>query len=485
MRLVRRLTLHLFFVIGLVFASDTWLSLRMHLMLFDADLRRDERLLGGALASAIERAWRDHGADYALDLVKDASDREGNLSLRLVSLTAPPGAPDAPEAPRAEIEFAGGQRGIAHVRDETGEERLYTYVALSVAGKAVALELSESLSHERAYLWERIRRKLGTAALMAIGCGFVAWAVGIRLVGRPIRALVEKARRIAGGDFSRPLVLPECDELSQLADEMNAMAEGLGAAAQAVAAESAARISALEQLHHADRLTTVGQLASGLAHELGTPLNVVSGRAQMILTGEAGGPEVSRNARIIVEQSARMTRIVRKLLDFSRHGGSEKRPTDLTALVLETISLLEPLAAEKSVALRHEVSAGAVLAHVDPDQIRQALTNLVMNAIQATHSGGSVAVRVARDESHSDPAGPPVGQRALVEVSDDGEGIPGNELTAIFDPFFTTKPPGEGSGLGLSVTHGIVKEHGGRIDVSSAPGRGSVFRIWLPCEDRA
>jgi len=304
-------------------------------------------------------------------------------------------------------------------------------------------------------------------------------------VGRPIHGLVEKARRIGAGDFSKPLVLRQRDELSQLAGEMNAMAEHLDAAVHRIAAESSARIAAVEQLRHADRLTTVGKLASGIAHELGTPLNVVSGRAQMILAGEVADPdEVAKVARIVVEQVERMTRIVRQLLDFSRSRSPEKRPTDVVQLARQTAALLEPLAARHDVELRCIDPPAPLGVSVDPGQIQQALTNLVVNAIQATPPGGHVRIRVETQDLAPDPAGGHrPGPHAVLEVEDDGEGIPAERLAAIFDPFFTTKPVGEGTGLGLSVAYGIAQEHGGWIDVRSDPGRGSCFCIWLPRGD--
>jgi signal transduction histidine kinase len=224
-------------------------------------------------------------------------------------------------------------------------------------------------------------------------------------------------------------------------------------------------------------------LASGLAHELGTPLNVVAGRAKMIATGEIESPEEgTESARIIVEQTERMTRIVRQLLDFARRRGSEKRNADLGALARQTAELLDPLAVKRGVSLRCEEPSGRVSAAVDASQIQQALTNLVVNAIQASDRGRGVSIAVSlRDEAPEGPRGPrPGGPWAVIEVRDQGSGIPREHLPEVFDPFFTTKAVGEGTGLGLSIAHGIAEEHGGWIDVESEPQRGSCFRIWLP-----
>jgi signal transduction histidine kinase len=345
-----------------------------------------------------------------------------------------------------------------------------------------ALEVTESLAHERSYAVGRVRRTLLTGGLALLGCGIVAWIVGSRVVGRPVSALVEKARRIGGGDFSGPLRLRGHDELSQLATEMNSMAAALDAAARRVSQESAARLRAVEQLRHADRLTTAGKLAAGLAHELGTPLNVVAGRAKMIATGEIESPEEgSESARIIVDQAERMTRIVRQLLDFARRGVSEKRSADLGALARQTSSLLEALAAKRGVSIQCQEPVRPIRAQVDAAQIQQALTNLVVNAIHASERGGEVRITVSsRDTAPEGATAEPHGEWAVLEVRDRGAGIAAEKLPEIFDPFFTTKPVGEGTGLGLSVAYGIAQEHGGWIEVESEPTRGSCFRIWLP-----
>ena len=484
MKLTRRLTLWFLLAIGSVFAINAVLSVRQHLRLFDTDLRRDERLLGRALAYAVEQAWHDHGQEHALDLVKAAEVRESQIRFRIVWLDAAPGSEEGPAAALQPAEVLSRDRTLVQLRDASGDLRFYTYVPLDVpSARPAALELSESLEDERAYIAFRVRETLISALILAVVAGVVAFGVGILLVGRPIRALVEKARRIGSEDFSGPLVLPRGDELAQLADEMNTMAERLDLAKRKVAAESEARIAALQQLRHADRLTTVGKLASGLAHELGTPLGVVSGRAQMIAAGEVTGPEDTvRAARIIGEQAECMTRLVRQLLDFARWRSRERRLADAVQLARQTVGMLEPLAVRRGAELRFSGARDPVRVRLDASQLQQALANLVVNAIQATPRGGSVDVSVEARVRDEEAPGRPSGRYAVLVVEDEGEGIPSERLPAIFDPFFTTKPVGEGTGLGLSVTHGIVEEHGGFIEVQSEPARGSRFEIWLPRE---
>jgi len=484
MRLVRRLTLYLLLAVGVVFGVDTYLGVTSHLSLFDADMRHDERALGTGLARLMERAWREGGEEEATSLVETMRESFEGVRIRLVYLDRGREDPRGPAAPEKALNAVKRERTLTHVRGE-GEPgaAFYTYVPLDVPGpEPVALELTEPLEHEAGYLQDRIRRKLIAAVGMAIVAGLVAWQLGVRMVGRPLEALADKARRIGRGDFSEPLVLTHGDELAELAQEMNLMAEALDVAAHRVADESAARLRAVEQLRHADRLTTVGKLASGLAHELGTPLNVVAGRAKMVVNGELETAEENvENARIIVDQAERMTRIVRQLLDFARHRPAEKLPCDLAALARQVASLVEPLAQKRRVRVDCETPAEAVIARVDATQVQQAVTNLVMNAVHASPPGSAVVIRVSsrKEPGKEAPAGIHPGPWSVVEVEDRGTGIRPDVLTQVFDPFFTTKAVGEGTGLGLSVSYGIARDHGGWIAVESEPDRGSRFQLWV------
>jgi signal transduction histidine kinase len=252
--------------------------------------------------------------------------------------------------------------------------------------------------------------------------------------------------------------------------------------------EKASRLE--RQLRHADRLSTVGRLAAGIAHELGTPLMVVRGRAKRIV-GRAR-QEGGEDALIIVEQADRMAAIIRQLLDYARQRGAVKAPTDVAALARETMTLLKPFAAKRCVTLRID-AADATPAPVDAGQLQQVLANLVMNGIQAMRAGGELLVAIepappGAAPQRADPSADPIttggtvppGAYLRVRVVDQGVGIQPEHLAHVFDPFFTTKDVGEGTGLGLSVTQGIVAEHGGWIDVASQPGVGTTFTVHLP-----
>ena len=483
MRLVRKLTLALLAGFAVIFALQAWLSMDEFAQAYDADITRDHKVMGRALAAAVAASLRDHGPNSAISMIAEADARELQTEIRWVHLQAAPGSPDAPALPREEVIPAELGHDVTKVDRSLGEHGMvYTYTPVLLDGRVAGdIELSQSLEGEQHFIRVRFLHELTVAATLVLVCGFVAWLLGVRLVGEPVRKLAEQARRVGAGDLSSRITLRQRDELSLLAEEMNAMTDNLAQARVQLESETAARLAAIEQVRHADRLATVGQLASGIAHELGTPLNVVSGHAAMIASGEVSQePEIRETACVIQEQTGRMVGILRQLLDFARRKSTERSPADLVKLARETVAFLEPLAVKRGVALHFVEGALAVPAEVGTSQIEQVLTNLVMNAIQASPRGARVDVAVSRRKlAPREPRGPEE-RCACIEVRDRGAGIPQEVRARIFDPFFTTKPVGEGTGLGLSVAYGIVADHGGWIDVSSEAGRGSVFTVWLP-----
>ena len=364
----------------------------------------------------------------------------------------------------------------------SGTERLVTYLPVQVEGRQVgALEISGPLTaREERFRAEigQIVQRTGLGALVAI---LSIAVVGFMLVGRPMRRLVEKARRIGAGDLSGPLDMRQRDEIGVLAHEMNEMCDRLRSAQERLTNETERRLAAAEQLRHADRLTTVGKLASGVAHELGTPLNVVSGRAKMIVRGQVKGPEVVESAQTIVEQSERMTQIIKQLLGFARRRQPQRKQESLRAIAQQTLDLLRPMAQKKGTTFASLDPLLDPVVEVDASLVEQALTNLVVNAIQAMPTGGTISVGVAV-EMASPPAdlGGKKAEYACVHVDDQGIGMTSEQMAHIFEPFFTTKEVGEGTGLGLSVAYGIVRDHGGWIGVASTIGKGSRFSIYLP-----
>jgi signal transduction histidine kinase len=466
MKLVQKLTVALVLAICALLAINSVARVHREVASFEAHGIREHRSVGRALRSSVLAVFRIEGEKPALELVDEASRNHGRIRFRWIWLDASPHLHASKEAITGAPE---GEPLTVEDRDEAGEPTRFTYVrATPLTGRRGALELAESLAEERSYLRKTVLEAGITAVILALACALVSTLASIVLIGRPIRALVAKARRIGEGDFSRPIEIKGRDELALLAAEMNATADRLVAARARIETETAARIAAIEQLRHADRLSTLGKLASGIAHELGTPMNVIAGHADMIVAREVEGDEAVESARIIKHFADKVAGIVRQFLDFARRRGPQRAEHDLCKLTSQTTDLLRSMAEEKGVRLRAE-SPGPVFANVDPGQMQQAITNLVVNALHAVPRGGNVEVTCGVDADG-----------VFVSVRDDGPGIPTEHLGRVFDPFFTTKAAGEGTGLGLSLVQGIVTDHGGTIEVESEAGRGATFAIRLP-----
>ncbi|MCC6750619.1 MAG: HAMP domain-containing protein [Deltaproteobacteria bacterium] len=488
MKLARKLTLALVLGMCAVLAVHSYLRVQREVDYFQEDMKRDHLAIGHAFGAAVAEAWRNSGEDRALEIVEYAGKQEIRVKVRWVRLDAPAGDPQQPALPRAQVQRLSRGMDLQLVQDTSPDpSMLYTYIPVVPYGMPVgALELTESLEKVYGYVRTTIWTTLLTTLIVAAVCGLMAWGLGLWLVGRPMNALIGKARRVGAGDLSGPLELRQRDELAELAGEMNAMCDQLAGAQERLADETASRIVALDQLRHADRLNAVGKLASGIAHELGTPLNVVAGRAKMIATKEVVGDEALDNAKIIVEQSERMAGIIRQLLDFARRRGPQRVLEDLRPVVDQTLSLVTPLAQKQRVELEVKCHGTATVVKADLGQLQQALTNLVVNGIQAMPQGGKLSVDVQSARVRPpDSLGGPDRDCVCVSVRDEGAGIPPNVLQHIFDPFFTTKGVGQGTGLGLSVSEGIIREHGGWIGVESEMGKGSCFTIYLPAGDHA
>jgi signal transduction histidine kinase len=264
---------------------------------------------------------------------------------------------------------------------------------------------------------------------------------------------------------------PPADEGPFLKEERSLLDEAARQVARLVERrEDEETLTRLEvQLLHADRLATIGQLASGVAHELNEPLAAVLGFAQLVLKERGLPPAAVRDLEKIRFAALHAREVVRKLLLFARPHPARKSPLDLNLLVEEALDVLRGRCASAGIEVALEAAPGIPPFLADPIQVRQVVVNLVVNAIQAMPRGGVLTLRTAFDEAST----------SLV-VEDTGVGMTPEVKRQAFVPFFTTKDIGEGTGLGLSVVHGIVKGHGGTILVESEPGRGTRIEIRFP-----
>lgn len=315
-----------------------------------------------------------------------------------------------------------------------------------------------------------------TLAFVA-GVGALAWSVAHRTLFKPIRRLEAMATAIADGDFSRTTVWPKQDAVGRLAVAVDAMGYQL----QAAQAASDANAASLEQLRHSDRITTLGRLASSVAHELGNPLNVIELRAQLIRSGDV--PTLAyaqQNALVILEQTRRMTRIIDEILSFARMQPAQVARLELAGILRAAISLTKHTSERHHATVTLSMPNPKIAIDGDADKILQVIVNLVVNGVQAMPHGGTLSLQIS--EAHRSPIDDPNGPArdyVIVDVIDQGIGIDANVVPRVFDPFFSTKNERGGTGLGLSVAQGIAREHDGWISVESELGRGSSFKVFL------
>ncbi|HEY1696092.1 MAG TPA: ATP-binding protein [Polyangiaceae bacterium] len=464
MKIIPKLTLALVAGTCLVLGVNGFLRVKRERGYFEADRSRDHAMIGRSLETAAAAVWKSDGRTAALAAIDEVSRHSSTVHIRWVGAEERRTLPLDP----AVVEATPAGEPITRLTHEAGAATWTTLVPLDVGGvRQGAIELSEPTIREQHFVRSAIvDTALMTGALVVVSA-LLSFLMGQWLVGSRVRVLSEKARRIGLGDFTGPVLLRQHDELTDLAQEVNSMCDRL--------------VTTVEQLRHADRLATIGKLASGVAHELGTPLNVVGARAKMIAEGETTPDEAKDYARVVVSATDRMTKIIRQLLQFARRGAVDKARRDLRELARDTLELLRPLADKRTVALELASEAADASVNVDAGQMQQVLTNLTMNAIQAMPRGGTVEVRLRRETARAPTeAGGADAECLCVEVKDHGEGIAKENMSHLFEPFFTTKEVGEGTGLGLAVTYGIVREHGGWITVDSEVGRGSTFSVYLP-----
>ena len=229
-----------------------------------------------------------------------------------------------------------------------------------------------------------------------------------------------------------------------------------------------------EQMSQTEKLTSLGLLAAGVAHEVNTPLAVISNYIQMLAKQMPEGDPRHSIIEKIVKQTFRASEIVNNLLNFSRTGAGELADVDLNRVVEETLSLVAHPLKTSQIRVVKQLTDGLPPVRGSANKLQQVFLNLFLNARDAMPTGGMLEVRTAAHNGSVE-----------IEVVDTGNGIPREHIHKIFDPFFTTKATGRGTGLGLSVTYGIIKEHAGRIDVRSTPGRGTSFHVEFPAVRKA
>jgi two-component system NtrC family sensor kinase len=239
-----------------------------------------------------------------------------------------------------------------------------------------------------------------------------------------------------------------------------------------------AQVQAEKQLLRSARLAAVGEMSAGVAHELNNPLTTVIGFVQLALHELAPEEPLYHDLQLVLREAQRARGVVRRLLDFSRQDEQNRVAININDLISETLALVVHRFHSEGISLETDLAEELPSIGADPDQIKQVILNLVINAAQAMPHGGALTIKTRRENRHGTPG-------VNFSVRDTGEGITPENMDRIFEPFFTTRPAGMGTGLGLSVSYRIITSHSGLIDVDSRRGEGSCFTVWLPQGDSA
>jgi len=226
-----------------------------------------------------------------------------------------------------------------------------------------------------------------------------------------------------------------------------------------------------KQMAQADKLASIGELSSGIAHEINNPLGIILGYTQLLLRGEDSQSDRYKDLKTIEKHVQSCKAIVEDLLNFARTSSPQKENLDIHTVIEDVIGFVHHHSNLDDIQIETAFASELPRAYIDEKKIKQVLINLLVNAIHAVDRKGTIKITTGLNQATS---------RIAIEVSDTGHGITKENISRIFDPFFTTKPTGEGTGLGLSVSYGIIKGHGGNISVKSEPGQGAAFTLTLP-----
>ncbi len=487
MKVTPRITIATGLIVAVAIATWAFFDLRGRNLERRRSLEREGRTVATALRAGLEArgtaAWRDDPAQAAADLGRavapwrvsllpaDATPLEATLDQigRIETLR---------DAPRLALPVEDG--GVFLVALPIREVATPLPDGVLVVGM---IEVERPTAHLEAAAREALIQAILVIVLVS-GLATVAVALLARsLMSRPVAKLLRGIDDVARGDLSHALLSERDDEIGALANRFNEMTFSLRESRAETQRQNQTKLDLEQRLAQTEKLATIGQLAAEIAHEVGTPLGVIGGRARSIQKKSGDREVVEKNAEIIAEQTARITRIIQRLLDFARRkvGHVERAEVNLNELTLTTMELLGSQFSGAKIKTRLARAEALPRVAGDSDRLQQVLLNLLLNAIQAMPEGGQLRVEtsaVTRQRPGLELAREQPFVR--VEVADTGVGIPSEMRDKIFEPFVTTKEGKGGTGLGLAVCHGIVKEHDGWIEVDDAAGGGTIFRVFLP-----
>lgn len=448
------------------------------------DLRREVAAICRTLRVALERAGDDAPERYFTQLAPGISgfenilgvvfyDREARVAAMSVSLKdrrLP--AVDVHRVIRTRTSVEGLFR-------EGAAQRYYRVEPISSStGEGIgAFLILEDFPFFTREFRGRMLQTILTILVLLVVLAVIVSAVIRQSITLPLRTVMHQIEAIGQGQFDHRFHLTRRDEIGRLAQEFDRMCARLEAAQNKLVAESEEKLRLERALHHSEKLAALGQLASRLAHEIGTPLNVIQGRAEQLLRRGTLAEKERAFISVIVAQIDRISGFIRQLLMLARRPEPQRRLIQLNDVVRRVWEVIGDRGNALGVEVALDLAADLPPVLGDPDQLQQVLLNLSVNALQAMGAtGGRIALSTRAVQNGNQGSG------EVVEavVTDTGPGIQQADLPHLFEPFFTTKGTKGGSGLGLAISREIVLSHQGEIRVESAPGQGSCFIVSLP-----
>jgi len=441
---------------------------------------RDMHLLGRSLQVAFENALRDRQREDVQETLSALERLAPEVDVFVYDATGTQIAASGGALERAHWISARPQAAVLRFEPNDNPESAELLLPLRIAHheQPATLVIWRPLADMQADLAATRQRVLwsliGFVAIVAL----VTMTLTRLWVGAPLARMIAHMKRVRAGDLSPARVATRQDEVGETLREFEALVIDLGEARSRLEAEAEARHHLEEALRHVDKLAAVGQLAAGLAHEIGSPLQILEGRIAALQSKADDPDEARRIAGILLEQTQRITRIVSQLTSLTRRRAIRMQRLQMEPPVRAVVELLEGEARRRGVTLTLDCVAEASGIEGDPDSVQQLSLNLIRNALDASLTGGHVTVRITHGmiERPSQPDAPST--RLVVE--DDGCGMNEETASRAFDAFFTTRGLDGGTGLGLPIVKRIVDEHRGHVAVRSEVGRGTVITVDIP-----
>ena len=339
------------------------------------------------------------------------------------------------------------------------KEDVYDIVAPIISGEKKLGIVKIGMSTKKMYMEiARSRNRILFMGIMAILVGIAGSIIMARTISKPIKKLVKSAKAISQGNLDLKVDVTSRDEVGVLTEAFRNMAEKLN--------------THINELIRAEKLAVMGKIAASIAHEVRNPLDAIKGSAEYLQKKYHEDGTITRFTTIIKDEINEVAKFLDEYLQFARPATPRFTPTNINSVLDETLHLAENLIEQNRIKVNKELETDLPLLMADSKQMKQVFMNIILNSIEAMPSGGVLGIHTFKELLNGEL------KDVAVEFSDTGKGISRDKVEKIFEPFYTTKE--EGSGLGLSISQGIIERHKGKIVVESEEGKGSTLRIILP-----